>query len=247
MRKLNPIPVIVYYVLALAISGPFFYWRSILHWKGYHGPNFLKTPSYMWGPGIAGIVCYFLYRHTFKKEITIWGSSLVKSLAIWFGPLLLLAAIGVRKPDGSLDHTTPLIFTVFAFFSIWGEEFGWRWFLQDYLKPMKPLKKYILIGVLWELWHLRFFNWVGDPVLAILTRSILIMTITVLIAILIGLVTDKTKSLFFACTLHGWIDLCSEMPGLNTYITAGVMVALCAYFYFTWDKTKETLTSPAAD
>lgn len=76
MKKSYRTPVIVYYLLALAISGPFFYWRTILHWKGFNAPDYLKTLSYMWGPGIAGLICYLLYRQRFKKEITIWGSSL---------------------------------------------------------------------------------------------------------------------------------------------------------------------------
>jgi len=57
MKKVRWTPVVVYYLPALAISGPFFYWRTILHWKGFNAPDFMKTPSYMWGPGIAGIIC----------------------------------------------------------------------------------------------------------------------------------------------------------------------------------------------
>ena len=36
---------------------------------------------------------------------------------------------------------------------ILGEELGWRGFLQDALRPLTPYKKYIIIGVMWELWH----------------------------------------------------------------------------------------------
>jgi len=135
-----------------------------------------------------------------------------------------------------MDHTTPALLSVLAFSSIWGEEFGWRWFLQDYLKVLSPMKKYILIGVLWELWHLRFLAKAGQPVLSIILSTIVTTARVIILAIIIGVVTDRTRSLFFASALHGWVDLCAESPGLTTYISAGLMVALCVYFYVTWEK-----------
>jgi membrane protease YdiL (CAAX protease family) len=239
MKKSYWLPVLVFFMLAVTISGPFFYWRSVLNWEGFQGPNVLKTASYMWGPGIAGIVCHFIFRNRYRKEITIWGSSLTKSLIIWFVPMLLLAALGVRTNSGTIDHTTPAVLSVLAITSIWGEEFGWRWFLQDYLQPLKPLTKYIIIGVLWELWHLRVLSKLGQPITAIIFSSIVVMAVTVALAVVIGLVTDRTKSLFFACALHAWVDMCAEFPGLTTYICAGVTVMLCACFYFTWKQPED--------
>jgi len=37
----------------------------------------------------------------------------------------------------------------FVFYAL-GEEFGWRWYLQQALAPMKTLPKILLIAVLYE-------------------------------------------------------------------------------------------------
>lgn len=241
-RKFSWQPVVVYYLLALAISGPFFYWRTMLDWKGFAGPGILKTMSIMWGPGIAGLICYLLYRHRFTKEITVFGKSWLKSVVIWVAPFLLLAALGLKK-EGGTDHTTPLIFIGFGFLSIWGEEIGWRWFLQDYLKPLHPMKKYILIGVLWELWHMRFMGKLHDSLLHALVSSMLVLVVTIAISILIGFVADRTKSLTFACALHAWIDMLAEFGQLNTYIAAAAMLVLCAVLVFTGKKASHALAN----
>jgi membrane protease YdiL (CAAX protease family) len=232
MKKLAWKPVVVFYLIALGISGPLFYWRTILDWKGFVGPDLLKTVSYMWGPGIAGIVCYALYRRMFKKEITVLGRSAVQSIAMWVVPFLLLAALGLREPGGSIDHVTPLTLIGLGLLTIWGEEVGWRWFLQDYLAPLPRLRKYVLIGVLWELWHLRFLGKLGQPILSILLTSLVVMVVTVLLSIAIGYVTDRTRSLAFAAALHAWVNLCLEFPQMHTYIAAGAMAVLCAVFCF---------------
>jgi hypothetical protein len=39
------------------------------------------------------------------------------------------------------------------FVSILGEELRWRGFLQDALRPLPPVKRFVLIGVMWEFWH----------------------------------------------------------------------------------------------
>jgi membrane protease YdiL (CAAX protease family) len=230
MKHRGYFPVVLFFVLAVAISGPFFYWRTILDWKGFQGPPILKTLSYMWGPGIAGIICHLLYRKHYTKEITITGRSPLQSLLIWVGPLLLLTALGIPGKNGTTDHTTPLLLIGMGFLTIWGEEFGWRWFLQDYLSPLKPWKKYLLIGVLWELWHLRFLSKLGQPLPAIILSSLLVLVVTVLIAFLIGFITDRTRSLAFAAALHAWIDLCFEWSNLNTYICAIATLALAIFF-----------------
>jgi len=244
MKRTSWTPVVVFFLIAVAISAPFFYWRTVLDWKGFAGPNFLKTTSYMWGPGIAGLVCYALYRRRFVKRITLWGFSFWKSLLVWVGPFLLLAALGLRTPDGGLDRTLPLMLLGFGVLTIVGEEVGWRWFLQDYLQRLHPLKKYIVVGVLWELWHLRFLGKLGQPVTAILITSVVVMLITVAVSIVIGYVTDRTRSLLFAVALHGWVDMCLEFPQRSTYVCAAVTVVLCAVFVFAGKTRDKNLLVP---
>ena len=43
--------------------------------------------------------------------------------------------------------------SVIGFFNILGEELGWRGFLQDALRPLARLPRYVLLGAIWEFWH----------------------------------------------------------------------------------------------
>jgi membrane protease YdiL (CAAX protease family) len=223
--------VVTFYLIALAISGPFFYWRTILDWRGFTAPGFLKSVSYMWGPGIAGLICYAIFRRSFKKQITIEGFSALKSAMVWIVPFCALAAIGLKTKTGT-DHATPLSLIGIGLLTIWGEEVGWRWFLQDYLASMRPLKKYLLVGVLWEFWHLRFLSRLHEPIWSIALSTVATLVIVAALSIIIGYVTDRTRSLTFACTLHAWVDMLAEFPQMSTYIAAGIAIALCAYYCF---------------
>lgn len=236
-KTFSKTPVIIYYLIAVAISGPLFYWRSVLNWEGFDAPNIVKVSLYMWGPGIAGIICYLLYRNRFRKEITVLGTSKIKSICIWFVPLLVLAALGIKNKDGVVDHITPLSLCVIGFLTVWGEEFGWRWFLQDYLQSMKPIKKYLLIGVLWEIWHLRFLSRLGDPWHHVVLSALMVMVVTVTLAIIIGAVTDRTKSLAFAATLHAWVNMMFEFPVMTAYIVAALTFISIGILYFTWPRS----------
>lgn len=67
----------------------------------------------------------------------------------------LCSALFLREYRFAL--TVPLLAmgVVWPFFSAFGEEFGWRGYvLPQLLQCMSPLKAGLLLGVVWELWHL---------------------------------------------------------------------------------------------
>lgn len=232
--------VIVYYVIACAISWPFFWWRDMLHWEGFQGPNFLKIAAIMWGPGIAALICLFLFRKTHLRTISLLGTHKIRSLVFWFAPLLLLAALGVEY-NGSYSHTYPLLISVFAVFTVLGEEVGWRGFLQDAVRPVKPVYRYMLIGILWELWH--FTNRTHDKTFLQAALAVAIFAvITILLSWLIGMAVEKSKSILVATAIHGWVNLTLELPGITTYISAAFAVALWLYLLKTWPR-QDTLTA----
>ena len=58
----------------------------------------------------------------------------------------------------------PLVFFVFSL----GEEIGWRGFLLPRLMPLGKVKAYIILGIIWGLWHgpiiYAGFNYPGYPI-----------------------------------------------------------------------------------
>ena len=84
-----------------------------------------------------------------------------------------------------------------------GEEWGWRGYLLPRLMPFGKWKAYLLVGVIWGLWHAPLvaigFNYPGYPVLGIL----LMVLLTTAISIYMNELTLRYKSAILAGWIHG--------------------------------------------
>jgi membrane protease YdiL (CAAX protease family) len=242
--RVNWLSVCVYYVLACAISWPFFWWRDMngAAWSQWQVPNFIKTWSYMWGPGIAALICFALFRKTHIKTITFFGTSVFRSLLFYLMPIVALAIVGVDG-QGMNSHVFPLVFGLLGFISILGEELGWRGFLQDALRPLSPVKRYMLIGVMWELWH--FTNRMGQgELMQIIIRVSIWIVLLMIFSFLIGEATDRSRSVVVAVTLHAWIDILAEFTTTGTIVVFVLSLFYWAYLLWTWEK-RLPLVKPA--
>lgn len=154
-ERVNWKSVLLYYVIACAVSFPFFWWRDIHpeSWTSWKIPDFLKPMTYMWGPGIAALISLIIFHKSHQRAITFFGTSAFRSAAFYLVPVLALSVIYAPEilQGDPLWMLTRLI--IIGFISILGEELGWRGFLQDALRPLSKAKRYALIAVMWELWH----------------------------------------------------------------------------------------------
>ncbi len=93
----------------------------------------------------------------------------------------------------------PTINGVFGF----GEEFGWRGYLLPKLMPLGRLKAYIVVGVIWGLWHAPLivvgFNYPGYPILGIVGM----VAMTTAVGIYINELTLRNRSSILAGWIHG--------------------------------------------
>lgn len=93
----------------------------------------------------------------------------------------------------------PTINGIFGF----GEEFGWRGYLLPKLMPLGKLKAYIIVGVIWGLWHAPLivvgFNYPGYPLLGIVGMVVM----TTAIGIYINELTLQNRSSILAGWIHG--------------------------------------------
>jgi membrane protease YdiL (CAAX protease family) len=226
----NWISVVTYYLIACLISWPFFWWRDIESesWALWNVPELVKTASYMWGPGIAAIICFFLFRKTHVRNVTFFGTSIIKSLLFWLVPEI---AFSISTLHGSEAFT--FLFT--GFFITLGEELGWRGFLQDALRNIKPVKRAIIIGVMWEIWHFTTRMSVGLHISTFVRIGIFIIALSLISYALIKL-TEKTKSLFIPVTVHAWINTLFEYSSTTTFIIFGLSVPYWAYLIWRWEK-----------
>lgn len=229
-KRVNWKAVFVYYSIACLFSWPFFWWRDIEteSWKEWGVPTFIKTASYMWGPGLSALMCFLFFKKIHKRTITFFGTSVIKSLLFWFLPIIALSVFSFKGNDLWM---IPLI----CFLMILGEELGWRGFLQDSVRELPEFKRYIIIGIFWELWH--FTTRVSDGLQpAALLRLGFMMIITIVLSYILGRLADRTKSIIIPVTIHAWIDIIAEFYSPTTLIIFACALPFWTYLILTWDK-----------
>ncbi len=245
--KPNWTAVITFYLIACAFSWPFFAWRDLFResWATTSVPAPLRNLGVMWGPGVAALICFFIFRKTHVRTITFTGTSIVKSLLFFLLPYAIWNIILLINPCD--DIITPAYFLQlipFGFLMIIGEELGWRGFLQDALRPLKEWKRWLVLGIMWEFWH--FTRGIVDcgPLQLILRKLMMIATVVILTYI-IGKLTDKTKSLLVAIALHSWFDILFEFSHPNTYIAGGLSIIIWIVLLWKWN-SKENKAIPVS-
>jgi len=214
----------------------------------------------------AGLVLNF--RNKRRYYLIAW---LLPSLVV--AAILLLAVIfRISTPDFSLERAMntlgsgknpleavprPIRFPVVAFQALltaiittpllWGEEFGWRSYLQIRLMAHRPLLAAIITGVIWGIWHypinLQGYNYPDNRILGLFIFPVF----TVLLSIILGWLRIKTGSVWSASFAHAatnaigggltmllfmggpnWIFV--GYPGILSWIPLGV---LCAWIILT--------------
>ena len=87
-----------------------------------------------------------------------------------------------------------------------GEEYGWRGYLQSELFKLGRVRGALLVGVIWGVWHwpliLMGYNYPGHPIL-----GVVLMTLnTTGIAIVLGYAVLRSGSVLLAAYLHALND-----------------------------------------
>jgi uncharacterized protein len=172
--------------------------------------------------GFADVGHQLNLRTHWRYYLFAWLSPLIVTAVI----VILAIALGIGQPDFSLqrflnaygpsDRIIPLPDHVFLMaipatviqalpiaLVTWGEEFGWRGYLQIRLFANHPLRAAIATGLIWGIWHypliLLGFQRYENPWLGLLLFPIF----TIWLSIIFGWLRIKTGSLWSACLAHG--------------------------------------------
>ena len=107
---------------------------------------------------------------------------------------LLLVIVGVQAVVLGPVLALPIAF---------GEEYGWRGYLQGELIKIGKVRGILLVGVIWGLWHAPIIamghNYPGYPVLGIFLMTLY----TIALGFLFGYAVLKSGSVWLAAFLHG--------------------------------------------
>jgi membrane protease YdiL (CAAX protease family) len=148
-------------------------------------------------------------------------------LAVTTCVVILAAALGLGQPDFTLKRALavlapgnagplptipsylwaeiPILFLITALIAtpiLWGEEFGWRGYLQLRLLSQRPLLAAIATGVIWGMWHyplnVRGYNFPDHPLLGLAVFPVS----TTLISIVFGWLRLRTGSIWASSLAH---------------------------------------------
>lgn len=181
-ERMSKHPVVWFYILAFSIS--WLGWMPAV--MGSHGIAPFDRPYFQFllilpalGPALAAVI---VTQAAYGKR---QAGDLFKALVQWrigpvwyaiplLGPIVLLLAgqfltkslgFSATQP-GYQGNPFPLAISAFMmslFANPW-EEIGWRGFALAHLqKRFTASVATLVVGVLWGLWHLPLFFWVGNP------------------------------------------------------------------------------------
>jgi uncharacterized protein len=101
----------------------------------------------------------------------------------------------------------------------WGEEFGWRGYLQVRLLSHSPLKAAIATGFIWAVWHypLYFLGYseYANPFIGLITATIF----TILLAIILAWLRLRTRSVWSSSLAHAGTNM--VLATLSTTLLVG--------------------------
>ena len=252
--------------MGLSVHNPLFQFAAL---PGAFAPAVASVVVRKWvtREGFADAGLRLNLRRKWRYYLFAWLLPLIVTSVI----IALALALGIGQPDFSLQRALnilapgvslppylasiiwlvlPMQFLITAVVAtplLWGEEFGWRSYLQIRLLGQRPLLAAVTTGLIWGVWHypinLRGYNFPGHPMLGLL----LFPVSTVLLSIIFGWLRLKTGSIWSASLAHAatnaigaslTILLFAGGPdfifvgylGLLSWVPLG---ALCAWIVFT--------------
>lgn len=233
-------PAVAFFMLvACAWSWPLF-WLRDMHpalWNALPLPPPLRMTLLMWGPGLAALLAWRLFRVQVPRRASLAGGAPWRALAFYVLPMAALAMLGADLPgrDGpERVHGLIALIALVGFVNCLGEELGWRGFLQDALRPLHRVARYASIGLFWAAWHFtNLFASRSDPG-ELLRYLAWYLPTTIALSALLGESVDRSRALVVAATFHAWVNLSWELGGTGKWIVLGLSLPFWAWLLWTW-------------
>ena len=170
---------------------------------------------------------------SFGKNLPLYLALSVVFLLVYIIALLLSHYLGLSLPltefNLNIFFSTlgiSLVTLVMAWPIYFGEEYGWRFYLQDRLFAL--FGRYtgvVLVGLVWGLWHgplmLMGMNFPGEP---FVPATLLYLAYTIVMSVILAYAVLKTGSIWIAVLLHALTDTVvntgrAYLSGINTIVS----------------------------
>ena len=175
---------------------------GVLRWRG--GPQSFAGA----GMAFGSFRIWILYG---LGLVLFYGLQALLNYVFKFGTLVDIAKL---YPPGVTAGIPPIALLGSSFLNViiigpflgliitFGEEYGWRGFLQGELVHLGRIRGVGLLGIIWGVWHwpiiLMGFNYPGEPVLG----PLLMTGYTVVLSYFLAYAVFKSKGVWTAAYLH---------------------------------------------
>lgn len=233
--------IFIFFFIATAISNIFRFDIFELRYELQQLPTwiFILTTLFLEGSGviIGALTAIAFLQKTRKTEITFFGTSKRKSLVMAVIPVIIFTIIGVKNRSEMDSHLYGFIAITGTLLYCLMEEYGWRGYLQEELKLLRPWKKYLIIGLLWYVWHLAFLTkaTVGD--------NLFFLIMLIFGSWGIGQIAELTRSILASACFHLIIQVMmfnalikNGISAPEKLIISGVTVVLWILIIKKWKK-----------
>jgi len=183
--------IVVFFTIAISLR----YYITVMK------PSFLLNINMyleilLWGIGplVGGLVVVKLFKR--PNHLKILSLGIWKSLAIIGIPMLLFSLVGIIE-TGTPYVNAPKFVGILILYALL-EEYGWRGYLQSELSGLKKIYKYLIITILWFVWHLNF---------EISMSNLLFFMLLFAGSYGIGYIADKSKSLIMSALFHSFSNI----------------------------------------
>ncbi len=186
--------------------------------EGWQGTRLRPRPGRNWqywliawfGPGLLTIlgmaVFFLLFPRFYDPELTTLREMIAGSMPsnVDLGGMNIWLLVGAQILQATL--IAPVVNGLATF----GEEFGWRAYLQRKLMPLGPHKALLATGVIWGVWHwpviLMGYNYGFDYPGAPFLGPLAMVWFCVIVGIGLGWLTIKSDSVWPATIGHGALN-----------------------------------------
>lgn len=216
--------IIVFFLLAFGIS----YAVSFFS-EAFSISEYLREILPGLGPILAGIFCSKLFGT--KKTYSVLGAQPLKTILIFSIPLITFF---ISFSPNDLWKTSLFLITQVAY--CFGEEWGWRGYLQNETSALNKWIQAFLIGSIWFFWH---FSFLDEPIKGMMgddfngplyLGSLMALFFLSLFSIFLGWAVQRTGAILIPTVIH----FATKANGITLVIT--LLIVFTALF--TWEKFK---------
>jgi hypothetical protein len=191
----------LFYLIACVVAFPFNTGRVSYTASRYLPGNLGYVPAAL---GLALAATLFWGSLGEKAKVTLTGGYLARSLLFCLTPMAAFTVVGMQHGGGADPHLFGLLYSAINLVYAIMEEAGWRGYLQNATRPLSDLRRFLITGLLWWPWHMRFagaFDWFVFPLIVLAS------------AVGLGKIAEQTRSFLVSAGLHLLIILLSNTGG----------------------------------